>query len=322
LRRRLDAGGLPIKQTLTYGAHAAPEVVEGREVGASADLYSLGVILYEMVTGRCPVVDGEPRGADEALAVLVSPALKHLIERCLLRDPHTRWQSAADLSAELRWLVEADANPKAATSTRRLSRRSRWLVLAAGTGVLAVVAAGSVLREITLRGADPPAPLMRFELHPPTPRYEFQWVTADPIPMVSPDGTMIAYRAYARDGAQELWLRSMAEAEPRRLLRGQLDQLGYHIWSPDSRSLALRLVDRLVRIDLDGGPPRTLASDNYAAGAWSREGLILVEPHEAWRIYTRTAARSPRSPKLTPSRATRSISSRDSSPMGGTSSIW
>ena len=98
--------------------YMAPEQIEGREVDARTDIFSFGVVLYEMVCGRRPFA-GDSRASLMAAIVSAEPpslsslqpqapaSLERLIRRCLAKDPDDRWQTARDLAAELRWIAEA-----------------------------------------------------------------------------------------------------------------------------------------------------------------------------------------------------------------------
>ena len=95
--------------------YMAPEQIEGHEVDARTDIFSFGVVLYEMVCGRRPFA-GDSRASLMAAIVAAEPqalsllqprtpaSLERLILRCLAKDPDDRWQTARDLTAELRWI--------------------------------------------------------------------------------------------------------------------------------------------------------------------------------------------------------------------------
>jgi serine/threonine protein kinase len=102
--------------------YIAPEQIQGKPTDERTDMFALGAILYEMLTGRKAFEADNP--ASVIAAVLerdlqqvslarqdVSPAIDRVIGRCLAKSPDARWQSAADLASELRWLRDAGAAP-------------------------------------------------------------------------------------------------------------------------------------------------------------------------------------------------------------------
>jgi eukaryotic-like serine/threonine-protein kinase len=97
-------------------AYIAPEQFGGARGDPRTDIWGLGAVLYEMVTGRRAF--DTPSRSDLLAAILTrdpdfdaiaDPALKHLIRKCLAKDPDERWQSARDLADQLRWIAERDA---------------------------------------------------------------------------------------------------------------------------------------------------------------------------------------------------------------------
>ena len=128
--------------TLPY---MAPEQLDGR-TDSRSDIFALGAVLYEMLTGArafsgstsstliAQIVEHEP---PPIAASVAPPALARVVRRCLAKDPHARWQSAADLADELRWIsrdldgrsitraASADGAAHTTCSNRRRPRRRR-----------------------------------------------------------------------------------------------------------------------------------------------------------------------------------------------------
>jgi len=147
--------------------YMSPEQVEGKEVDARSDIFSLGAVLYEMVTGRRAFQGQSDFSIASAILVkdpdpistlhpLTPPALERTIRVCLAKDPDARWQSAGDLCKELRWIADSGSQigvPMAAAVRRAIRPRIAWIL----TTVFAVVAAAALL--FALRSARGPQPL-------------------------------------------------------------------------------------------------------------------------------------------------------------------
>ena len=100
--------------TLPY---MAPEQLEGKPVDARTDLFALGAVLYEMTTGQAPFQGSSKASVIVAILSeepvplstrqpLTPPLLEHAIQRCLAKEPDARWQTAADLGAELTYILD------------------------------------------------------------------------------------------------------------------------------------------------------------------------------------------------------------------------
>ena len=151
--------------TLPY---MAPEQLEGKEADARTDLWALGAILYEMVTGRRAfegdsqvslignIMNAEPAGL-ATLQPLTPPALERVVKKCLAKHPDDRWDTAHDVADELRWIAQTSSASSPAISgiQPRRRRAPRMALLAAGVLAGAMIGAGVMwlLRPVQPRSA-------------------------------------------------------------------------------------------------------------------------------------------------------------------------
>src|SRR6201998_3623275 len=103
--------------TLQY---MAPEQLEGKEVDARTDIFALGVVMYEMASGKkafegesqasliAKIVENDPPPIS-SLKPMTPPALDRVVKKCLRKDPEDRWQNARDITDELKWISDSDS---------------------------------------------------------------------------------------------------------------------------------------------------------------------------------------------------------------------
>ena len=239
--------------TLQY---MAPEQLEGRDVDARADIHAFGAVLFEMLSGRrafesqsqagliAAIIGSNPPSltalADirTTLPVVAQRALDRLIARCLAKNPDDRWQSAADLAAELQWINEerlraapeiAPALPAADPAAERASRRREriWMSVA----VAATIGLAALAISWYPRPAPPPAPVT-FTIEAPAGE---SISTGPGLLSVSPDGQRVAFTT--DDGTNtKLWIRDLDSLTAQRLARA--DGAWHPVWSPNGRSIA------------------------------------------------------------------------------------
>jgi len=263
--------------------YLAPEVLQGAEADARSDLFSLGCVLYEMVTGR-PAFEGksqlsvltailekepEPISANQPLA---PPMLDLAIRGCLAKDPAERVQSAHDIAMELRWIASLRAAPaEAAPAAAAAPNRARWLV-----AVVAAIVLGALAGYLLHRAAAPAASIRTAINPPPDTRFRLTSDLAGP-PVLSPDGAYLAFSAIGSDGKTNLWVRAMNASEAR-VLPDTNDAL-FPFWSPDSRSLAFFANGQLRTIDINATTAQTLGPAQLGrGGSWNHSGVIVFSP--------------------------------------------
>jgi serine/threonine protein kinase/Tol biopolymer transport system component len=259
---------------LGTAAYMSPEQARGVAVDRRTDIFAFGSVLFEMLTGR-RAFEGE-NIADILAAVLkvepnwsrlpadVPPSVRRLLRRCLNKDRRRRPQAAGDVRIEIEEAnVETDvlaAGQVSPLSARR--ERAAWVI------AILAAAASVVFALLYFR---PPSELPEMRVEVTTPQ------TPDPISLaLSPDGRRLAFVA-SGDGAPRLWLRALdtAALEP---LAGT-ERASYPFWSPDSRSIGFFASGKLKRIEIAGGPPRTLAdAAEGRGGTWSVGDVIVFSP--------------------------------------------
>ncbi|HET6372922.1 MAG TPA: protein kinase, partial [Candidatus Polarisedimenticolia bacterium] len=281
-RRDLTAEGA-IVGTLQY---MAPEQLEGKDADTRTDLFALGLVLYEMITGR-KAFEGKSQAsliaaimhldpvAISQLVPLSPPALERAVRRCLAKDPDERWQTAHDLMMELRWISESGLQAEAVPAGGRRAGIREIAAWAAAALLLAV----AVVRPF-LAPAAAPAQLVRASVAPPD-KTSFS-VTNDFASSLSlsPDGKMMTFTVADAGGKRSLWLRPLDSANARPIAGAEAGL--YPFWSPDGKFLAFFAEGKLKKVDVTGGPAVTICDAPEArGGTWNAAGVILFEPH--WR---------------------------------------
>ncbi len=274
--------------------YMAPEQLEGKEADARTDIFALGAVLYEMITGRrafegkskvsliAAILDHDPPPIT-SVQPLSPPALDRLIRTCLAKDPDDRWQTAHDVLLQLKWISEGGslAGVPAPVAVRRRHREFLWTTMSALALIAAVSFGGLWYRETTR----PRDPVTTSILPPEKADFEFESGSM----ALSPDGRRIAFLALNPEGKRTIWVRPLGSVSAQSLA-GTEDALN-PFWSPDSRFLGFFAAAKLKKIDTAGGPPQSLCDAPIArGGAWSKDGTIVFTPTSSDGLYKISAS--------------------------------
>ena len=257
---------------LGTAGYMSPEQAAGKPVDRRADIWSFGVVLHELLTGK-RLFDGET--VSHTLAEVLKteidfppiPAgpIRDLVRRCLDRNQKTRLQHIGEARIAIENYL---ANPQKAAPAPAQSNRWLWPAIAAACLLAAIAGWGTLLRK-----PSKPIQSAKFDIDPPEGG-RFPLLSGGGGSAISPDGRTLAFVATNAKGERLIHLRSLESLEARPL-PGTEDG-GRPFWSPDSKSLAFVAGGKLKRIDVAGGSPITLCDARFPrGGTWSENGLIL-----------------------------------------------
>ena len=270
---------------LGTAGYMSPEQVRGQLVGHRSDIFSLGAILYEMLSGK-RAFEGKT-AADTMSAILkeepaelstsgrsLAPALGRVVDRCLEKDPAERFQSARDLAFNLELLGREETGSGAAV-TLPASKGRRWLIaILGGLALFGAAGLGFLARGLKPRAENSsPAEVRRLT----------DFVGMEEFPAVSPDGKSVAFTAEV-SGRRQIWVRLLAGGSPLQVTRDDADHQ-YPRWSPDSSSLIYFSPSqepdgegKIWQISALGGTARPLVS-SLAGADLSHDGKHIAYFH-------------------------------------------
>jgi eukaryotic-like serine/threonine-protein kinase len=264
-------------------AYMAPEQATGDTVDHRADLYALGVVGYEMLSGRAPF---EGRNAQQLMAAhatespepigrrraSVPPALAAVIMQLLEKNPADRPQSAEELRRRLDGLPAATAErpavpiPSVAAPSRRVVP---WAL--AALAVMASVIVGALLAR-SREAERAQRPLVAALAAPAG-----QELRPDGGTSLSPDGKQLAFIAADRSGGTAVWIQALDSLAATRV--PGTDGGSGPFWSPDGESLGYFSGGQLRVVDLESSTSHALcAAARPGGGTWTSRGLIVYAP--------------------------------------------
>ncbi len=272
---------------LGTAGYMAPEQVRGGAADARSDIFALGAVAYEMLTGRRAfhgasfvetghAILHQEVDVDSALVRELPSAVRRAVAHSLEKDPDARYASARDLAFHLDSILAADGGDSgAAPAVGPRRRRPTWT----GPALLvATLALGTIVGALLAprRGRSPEASSVHFPLLPPA-GMTFQFFVEESVPFaISADGNRIAFVAVDSSGVTSAWVRSVGEIDARRL--PGTERIHSLFWSPDGQSLGFHAAGAIKRYDFASSGVVTVCEVGtgvYYSGTWNSDGTIL-----------------------------------------------
>jgi serine/threonine protein kinase len=297
--------------TVGTAGYMSPEQVQGQETDHRSDIFSLGVLLYEMFTGQVPFkgvhetaiayeivnVDSSPMSAVRSD---IPAELDAIVLDCLEKDPRERTQAASQVALELKRYRRESSRQRVSRVTAARPVASR-VSSSSGAAIAESVESAQFLPASPLKRRIPwfaafvffltsvvlallffrSSPIERNTIRsiitpPEKASFYFYGNTAGP-PIISPDGKRIVFAAKDSSGKRALFVRSLDALEAQRLA-GTEDAV-HPFWSSDNQFVGFVGSGKLKKIDALGGPPLTICnSQDSRGGTWNKDGTVVFSP--------------------------------------------
>ncbi|MGH9159892.1 MAG: protein kinase domain-containing protein [Vicinamibacteraceae bacterium] len=283
-RERPLPGGVEVADLAGTPLCMAPELFRRGAASLRSDIYSVGVLLFRLVTGKAPIAarsiddvrraheTGEVRRLRDERSNLPA-GFVHIVERALSPDATKRYGSVGELEQALNGFISGgQERTRPATTRTRWYDSPRWVVLGGLAALLVVLTFVWLALRGPERGAGDALPRIAFAVYPP-PGGEFDSLA------ISPDGTRLAFESEGR-----LWIRALSgvQATDVNNSNGGVDPF----WSPDGRYIAFFKSGRLWKVSADGGEPAVLCDAPRAlGGSWGPNNTILFAGEHGEAIY-------------------------------------
>ena len=272
--------------------YMAPEQLQGKPADARSDIFSLGLVLYEMLTGRRAIVGDDPASVISQIMLGTMPevdasslklpaSLSGVVHRCLEKKPEDRWQSARDIQWVLQELQAAQEVPTG-TEALKIAQSASWKVpraAAVAVPVLAVLLAAGGWWWLKSRPPD----VVDWRVRPLT-----AYAGLETMPALSPDGKLVAFVWNGDDGSNfDIYVKPIGEETLPLRITSDPAVDSAPAWSPDGNKLAfLRRAGDTVKAVVassHGGGERVIATfpsssvmDRDSTASWSPDGRYLA----------------------------------------------
>jgi eukaryotic-like serine/threonine-protein kinase len=259
--------------------YMAPEQIEGKEADERSDIFALGTVLYEAVTGR-RVFEGKTQ-ISVASAILQKdpppitniadaglPPLEYIIRTCMAKEPDDRFQTAHDVKLQLSWLQHSASALPAQKSWNSLG----WWIGATGIFLFLLAATFFLIRGASNRPSTSANGVLRFSIALP-PRQELAVNNTQAV-VLSPDGRYLAYVA-AENGVSHLYTRRLDQFDG--VVIPDSEGTTFPFFSPNGDWIAFFSQGKLKKAPSNGGVPIVICEiPTFFGGTWTPQDVIVV----------------------------------------------
>jgi serine/threonine protein kinase/Tol biopolymer transport system component len=286
--------------TVGTAGYMSPEQVQGQDTDHRSDIFSFGVLLYELLTGRLPfrgvhetalayeIVNTDPAPMS-SIKPDINPNLDGIVLECLEKDPRERTQSIAQVSLDLKRYKRESSRQRASrvTAARPIVKPSAEHQPFEGSGSKKGVPLGWMVAALFFIGM-----VTVGVLYFKRPSTELQIITSYILPpetstfatqsggrggghiALSPDGTMLAFVAADSLGKRHLMVRALNAPNAKELPTTL--EASYPFWSPDNRYIGFFQSGKMKKIEASGGPSVTICdAPDGRGGSWNQYGVII-----------------------------------------------
>ena len=301
---KLKGGSRLTREGSTVGTagYMSPEQIQGQEADHRTDIFSLGVVLYELIAGESPfkgvheiavayeIVNVDPRPLS-AVKSEIDPQLNAIVLECLEKEPSERYQSVAEVAKDLRRFKRGSGRHvqlHAASRTAAMQSAGPGGVQKTRGRFLSAISLPWMVAFICFVGlagfaiafffsASPEKQTIHAFLPAPEKSNFFMYGNEAGPAAISPDGRRLAFVAVDSSGRRHLYVWALDATSPQRL--AGTDGALRPFWSPNSQFIGFFDLSQLKSIDASGGPPTTICdARNARGGTWNKDGTIIFSP--------------------------------------------
>ncbi len=266
-------------------AYMSPEQARGEPLDARTDIFSLGTVLYEMAAGKAPfvgktsavvfkaILDATPPPPSQANSA-IPPKLDEVIGKCLEKDRELRYQSAAELRADLKRLKRdssSHASGAVAQAAPTPKRGMRRFVAPAVVALLVLAGASVVIYKRFANAHSPQLDLQNMKMTRLTDNGKVGAVA------ISPDGRYVAYSL--RYPEHSLWVQQVSPVSKVQVVPATAESINGIVYSPDGNYLYFDRDYEGYVVPALGGTPRLIIENTFGGIGVSPDGTKLAFIH-------------------------------------------